>query len=173
MAKTAGHKDMAPSGRKKEGEMRNPLLLIGTLMGVALVTGSVTRGSSDLSGPGVIRITSRQVEIAVDDRGRPGRSAGDVALVRQLLFNKGIRKAPIGRADLMCTYTGTRWRLCTGTYSLPRGKIVVSGTLRFRAFFKLAVVGGTDLYDNVRGSMTVTMIGRGPRRELLLFRLVV
>jgi hypothetical protein len=50
---------------------------------------------------------------------------------------------------------------------------VVAGSLRYRGFFKLAVVGGTDLYDNVRGSLTVTTIGSGPRRELIIFRLVV
>jgi hypothetical protein len=147
--------------------------MILALVGFALVTGSVTRGSSDLSSPGQIRITSRQIGIRYDDRGQTGRSAGDVEVIRQLLFNKGIRKAPIGHVDIVCTYTGSRSRQCSGTYFLPRGKIVVAGSLRYRAFFKLAVVGGTDLYDNVRGSLTVTMLGRGPRRELLLFRLVV
>lgn len=153
--------------------MRKPLLLIGALFGFALLTGSVTRGSPDLSGPGTIRITSREIQISLDNRGAQRRDAGDVVLIRQLLFNKGIRKEPIGHADLVCTFTGSRSRQCSGTYFLPRGKIVVAGSLRFRAFFKLAVVGGTDLYDNVRGSLTVTMLGRGPRRELLLFRLVV
>jgi len=153
--------------------MRKPLLLIVALFGFALLTGSVTRGSSDLNGPGTIRITSREIQISLDNRGAQGRDAGDVVLVRQLLFNKGIRRQPIGHADLVCTFTGSRSRQCSGTYFLPRGKIVVAGSLRFRAFFKLAVVGGTDLYDNVHGSLTVTMLGRGPRRELLLFRLVV
>jgi hypothetical protein len=153
--------------------MKKPLLLIGALLGFALLTGSVTRGSSDLNGPGTIRITSREIQISVDNRGAPTRGAGDVLLIRQLLFNKGIRRQAIGHADLVCTFTGSRSRQCSGTYFLPKGKIVVAGSLRFRGFFKLAVVGGTDLYDNVRGSLTVTMLGRGPRRELLLFRLVV
>jgi hypothetical protein len=45
--------------------------------------------------------------------------------------------------------------------------------MRYRGFFKLAVVGGTDIYNNVRGSMSGTQLGRGPRRELLVFRLIV
>jgi hypothetical protein len=49
---------------------------------------------------------------------------------------------------------------------------VVSGSMRWRVFFKLAVVGGTDLYNNVRGSMTGSIYSRGPRRELLVFRLI-
>ena len=67
-------------------------------------------------------------------------------MIRQLLYNKGIRKAPIGHSDMVCTYTGNRSRQCNGTYFLPRGKISVAGSVRYWEFFKLAIVGGTDLY---------------------------
>ena len=33
------------------------------------------------------------------------------------------------------------------------------------------ITGGTGLYDNARGTLTVTAKGLKPRRELLLFRL--
>lgn len=153
--------------------MKHKLMIVVALLAFALITGSVTRGSGDLAGPGMIRITSRDIQVAFDNHGPSSRGAGDVVLIRQLLFNKGIRRQAIGHADLVCTYTGSRSRQCNGTYFLPKGKVVVAGSLRYRAFFKLAVVGGTDLYDNVRGSLTVTMLGTGPRRELLVFRLIV
>jgi hypothetical protein len=149
------------------------LLLCGALVGFALITGSITTGSAALPGPGTIRLTSMDVKVSLLNRGARSRGAGDVLLIRQLLFNKGIRKAPLGHADLVCTYTGPRARQCSGTYSLPRGAIVVYGSVRFRAFFKLAVVSGTKLYDNVRGSLIATNISGKPRRELLIFRLVV
>jgi hypothetical protein len=148
-------------------------MLVVAMVGIALITGSVTQGSPELNGPGTIRISSRDIDVAHINRGSPRRGSGDVIVIRQLLFNKGITKQAIGHSDLVCTYTGRRSRQCSGTYFLPRGKIVVSGSLRYREFFKLAVVGGTDLYDNVRGSMSGTLLGRGPRRELLVFRLIV
>jgi hypothetical protein len=38
----------------------------------------------------------------------------------------------------------------------------------------MAVVGGTGLYDNARGSLTATSLKRRPSvRELLVFRLLV
>src|SRR5919109_2424969 len=151
--------------------MKQTVLIVGALAACVLVTGSITQGAPDLSGPGMIRLTTRQIGMAVDNRGPAGRSAGDVVLIRELLFNKGIRKTALGHADIVCTYTGSRSRQCSGTYFLPRGKIVVAGSLRYRNYFKLAVVGGTDLYDNVRGSLTVTTLGLGPRRELIIFRL--
>jgi hypothetical protein len=153
--------------------MRKLLLVVAALLGFALLTGSVTRSSQALSGPGTIRITSRDIQISLANQGAASRGAGDTLLIRQLLFNKGIRKRAIGHADMVCTYTGYRSRQCSGTYFLPRGSIVVSGSLRFREFYELAVVGGTNLYDNVRGSMTATMFTRTPHREILIFRLVV
>ncbi len=153
--------------------MRKLLLLAGSLVAIALVTGSVTQGSPALSGPGTIKITSRDVDVSINDQGTPGRGAGDVILIRQLLYNKGIKKAPIGRSDLVCTYTDARTRQCNGTYFLPRGKIVVAGSLQYREFYKLAVIGGTEIYDNVRGTVTATRYTRLPRREILIFRLTV
>jgi hypothetical protein len=153
--------------------MRKLLLLSGALIGFALITGSVTQGSPALTGPGTIRITSLDVDVSLVNHGAASRGTGDVLLIRQLLFNKGIRKAAIGHTDLVCTYTGPRARQCSGTYSLPRGTIVVAGSLRFRDFFRLAVVGGTEIYDNVRGTLTATRYTKKPRREILIFRLVV
>jgi hypothetical protein len=62
-------------------------------------------------------------------------------------------------------------RLCQGTYFLPKGKLVVSGSILFRQVFELAVVGGTGLYDNARGTLTSTRTSKKPYREFLLFRL--
>ena len=153
--------------------MKKAFLVTGALVALALMTGSVTSGSSGLTGPGTINLTTRQLGTNFNDTGPPGRGPGDVVLIRELLYNKGIRKAPIGHSEMVCTYTGRRWQQCSGTYFLPRGKIVVAGSLRYREFFKLAVVGGTDLYDNVRGSVSATMYSRNPRRSILIFRLSV
>jgi hypothetical protein len=153
--------------------MNRKFMLAFAVLAFALITGSITRDSSALAPPGgTIRITARDIGVAVDNRGSRGRSTGDVLLIRQLLFNKGITRQAIGHSDIVCTYTGPRSRQCNGTYFLPKGKIVVAGSMRYREFFKLAVVGGTDLYDNVRGSVAGTLFGRGPRRELLVFRLL-
>lgn len=151
--------------------MKKPLLVFAALATFALVTGSVTFGSTDVS-PGLIRVTSKEVSRTFINRGSAGRGAGDVVVIRQLLYNKGIRKAPIGHTDMVCTFTGNRFRQCNGTYTLPHGKITVSGSVRYWEFYKLAIVGGTDLYSDVRGSETATLYARGPRKEILVFRLV-
>jgi hypothetical protein len=122
-------------------------------------------------GPGTIRITDIESLHKIIDRGRRGTGVGDVEIVRLRLYNRRITTRTIGRGDLVCTFVDTRIRLCEGAYALPRGKLVVSGTISSRLLFDLAVTGGTGLYDNARGSLTVTTTGFRPRREVLVFRL--
>jgi hypothetical protein len=61
--------------------------------------------------------------------------------------------------------------MCRGTYFLPRGKIMVSGSISNREIYELAIVGGTGLYNNARGTFTATRTALRPRREFLIFRL--
>jgi hypothetical protein len=153
--------------------MRRTLQFALVLGGVGLFLTAVAPASQALERPGTIRITTREVAHRIIDHGPAGRGPGDVEVMRSLLYNKGVTPRAIGHAEVVCTFTGRRSRVCNGTYFMPRGKIVVAGALVFREFFELAVLGGTGLYNNVKGSMTVTSTRPKPRRDILLFRLVV
>lgn len=141
--------------------------------GIAVAAAAMTGASSALTGPGTIRVTDKLVKQIHVDGGRPGRGAGDIEFFRQQLYNKGITSDPIGHSDITCANTGTGSMNCTGTYFLPKGKIMVGGVIASRLFYVLAVIGGTGLYDNVRGTLTATYLGGAPSKEFLLFRLVV
>jgi hypothetical protein len=143
------------------------------LAGLAFLVIAVAPASQALDRPGTIRITTREVAHRVIDHGSPGRGPGDVEVSRTLLYNKGVTPKAIGHGEIVCTFTGRRSRVCSGTYFLPRGKIMVTGALVFRQFYEFAVIGGTGLYNNVQGSLTVTSIRPKPRRDILTFRLVV
>ena len=79
----------------------------------------------------------------------------------------------IGHSDITCIDTGTGSENCTGTYFLPKGKIMVGGVIASRLFYELAILGGTGIYDNVNGSVVATFLGGVPSREFLVFRLGV
>jgi hypothetical protein len=147
--------------------------LCGIVLG-ALVAGAAWGGwtSTAGTGPAQIRITNRQVELTKVDVGPRGRSPGDMEIVHQLLYNRRITATSIGHSEFLCTYTIGINRTCQGTFFLPKGKLFVGGTLRFRPFYQLAVLGGTGLYDNARGTLTVTRFARRPSRDIVLFRLV-
>jgi hypothetical protein len=142
-------------------------------LGLALVFTIAAAGKVTLTGPGTIKITDRLVKRTHVDGGKAGRGAGDIDFYRESLFNKAKRSLPIGHSDLTCINTGTGSLNCSGTYFLPLGKIMVEGVIASHLFFELAVVGGTELYDNVRGNLTVTALGGEPAGELLVFRLEV
>jgi hypothetical protein len=146
--------------------------LIVALTGAALLAATAGAGTR-LTGPGTIRITSREVSETRVDVGQKGLSPGDMDVLREQIFNTRITPKAIGHAELVCVYTVKTSRNCQGTFFLPKGKIVVAGPVFYRQLYELAVIGGTGLYDNVRGSVTVTTTSSHPRREVLIFRLVV
>jgi hypothetical protein len=147
-------------------------LLTGVLVGI-LVVSPWEGGSNAATGPATIRITNRQVSVVRVDVGARGKSPGDMEIIRQSLFNQRVRQRAIGRAELVCTFVDRRRsRVCRGTYFLPKGKLVVGGSLLYRQFYELAVLGGTGLYDNARGSLVVTRMGIRPVRDRVVFRLV-
>lgn len=146
---------------------------LSAVAAVALLAIRAAPASDALAGPGIIRITDREIAFSKVDVGARGTTPGDLEITRRLLFNTRITPKPLGTAEIVCTFTGGAARSCTGIYVLPAGKIVVSGPIQFRQFFQLAVVGGTGLYNNVRGTLTVTSLGRKPRRDVVFFRLVV
>lgn len=136
------------------------------------VIGVVAVGTADgATPPAQIRITDVQTSY-VRTPSANGRSAGSVEIIKQRLYNPSVSQSAIGSASLVCTYLDTRARTCTGTYALPKGNLVVVGAIASRLLYDIAVVGGTGLYDNARGTLTVTSTELRPRRrELLFFRL--
>ena len=123
-------------------------------------------------GPSTIRVTTRETlyrRVDVDGR---GRTPGDTEVVSALLYNRGITPRAIGHFELVCHFTIGPSRMCVGTMFLPRGKIVVSGPIYVRSFYQMAVVGGTGLYDNARGTITGTRVRVNPRGELVIVRFV-
>jgi hypothetical protein len=127
--------------------------------------------SGAATGPSTIRITSRETSRVRVDLGRRGRGVGDTEIIRQNLFNKRIRATPIGYSEYVCTFTGPRTRHCTVTIFLPKGRVMAGGSIQYQELYELAVLGGTRLYDNARGTLTVIRTTRRPLRQILLFRL--
>jgi hypothetical protein len=148
-----------------------PLAVALVLTGVVIAFGQVPGGDA-ATPPGTIRVETRLVQSGRVDLGRRGRSTGDMVLTSSLVFNRRVTPTTIGRYELVCTFVRLSSRACQGTLQLPRGEIVVSGAMQFPRLYELAVVGGTGIYDNARGTSTVTRLGVQPTRELVVVRLV-
>lgn len=145
------------------------LAIVAGLAATGAVIGWTTSAAS--TGPATIRVLDRQFGYTRVDIGRHGLSPGDTEVITTRIFNKKVTSKPIGNGRFICTFTNGLNRTCIVTVSLPRGQLVGTGTVRYRQFYELAVVGGTGLYDNARGTLTVIRTTRNPTREILYFRL--
>jgi hypothetical protein len=145
-------------------------VIVAALLVAVAVIGQLRR-SDAATGPANVRVTARQIETASVDAGRDGRSPGDQQLSTSLVYNLRVTRTTIGQYELSCTFVRGDSRVCQGTIHLPKGDIVVAGTVKHSALYELAVTGGTSLYDNARGAVTVTRLGTRPTRELLLVQL--
>jgi hypothetical protein len=147
-----------------------PRLVTFVVLGGLVVVGSsalAAERSVESTGPAVVRLTDRQVRIT--HFGADAVGGGDIA--RMTLFGSSSATRPIGHAVITCMDVGSREQTCQGTYVLPRGTLETAGILRTRLFYTQAIIGGTGLFDNARGTLTVTAKSLSPRREILLFRL--
>jgi hypothetical protein len=147
-------------------------LILATSLGVVLAglgVGFAAEGTHEATGPATVRLTDRQLTLTRISAGDSG--LGDVEIARLTLYAPDSATRPIGHAVLSCTFVSRAERSCSGTYVVPRGMILTAGVLSTRLLYTAAIVGGTGLYDNARGTLTVTAKGLKPRRELLLFRL--
>jgi hypothetical protein len=144
---------------------------LAAVIGATALLNGWSMTSSAGTGPGKIPITNREISRVRVDAGRPGRGVGDMEIIRYNLFNKRLSRRPLGHADYVCTFVTSGTRSCTATFFLPKGRIMAGGSIRFPQLYELAVLGGTRLYDNARGTLTVIRTTRKPRRDRLVFRL--
>jgi hypothetical protein len=139
-------------------------------MAAAAVLGAVASATAGAvlasTGPATIRIADLQIADQT-----VGSGIGAREIVRTALYVHGGTRSRLGDGAMICTSVGRREQSCSGSFTLPKGTIVVSGVRQSPLLYELAIVGGTDLYDNARGTLTATVTKLRPRRELLLFRL--
>jgi hypothetical protein len=136
-------------------------------LGIAAAAVVGTAVPSDAStGPATITIRDRQTRYV-----HVGSGIGSREIARETLYSRDSARHELGHSVLVCTYVGATERSCIVTSVLPKGTIVAEGLLTSRLLYELAIVGGTGLYENARGTLTTTVIGLRPRRDVLLFRL--
>lgn len=55
------------------------------------------------------------------------------------------------------------------SYRMPLGQIVAAGVVTSEIYYKLAVIGGTGVYNNIGGEVQVIATNLVPRKERLIF----
>jgi hypothetical protein len=141
-------------------------VVVGGILAVGSAALAADR-SVESTGKAVVRLTDKQIRIT----NFGGDATGGGYIARMTLYGSSSATRPIGHAVITCMHVGSGEQTCQGSYALPRGTLETSGILRTRLFYTQAIIGGTGLFDNARGTLTVTARNLSPRREILLFRL--
>jgi allene oxide cyclase-like protein len=97
------------------------------------------------------------------DLGAPGPSAGDQQSITMDVF-KGAKR--VGESHVVCTVVRDGIAQCENVTSLPGGQITASGVVTSdeeeQKPFVQAITGGTGLYRNAHGQLTVSEAGPQP-----------
>ena len=110
----------------------------------------------------VLRLTEHSTESGSVDNEPAGPSLGDVAIFSGDLERDG---ETIGTFDISCVVTSIAVdrQLCSHSWSLPRGTIegqaTIPADLGIGTEFEGALTGGTGKYDNVRGYVSIEILG--------------
>jgi len=152
---------------------RNAMLRAASAVGALLFVIVLTSAAAapTLNAPGTIQVTTKLAKHTHVNVGSRGPSAGDLDFYRELIYNKKITPNPIGHSDMTCTSTGTGSMNCNGTYLMPKGKLVVGGVIASRRANVLAVLGGTGLYENAHGTLSVHALGKSVNQWAVVFTL--
>lgn len=123
-------------------------ILVAVLVCLALYQTSADSGP--ITGPISLVGVVQEHYNTRSEKGFPTREAWYLSLAS--IRRKG---KPFGYFILTCSYVSTKSsvRECVGTFSLPRGKIMVAGSFLYDALYAFAVTGGTDTYVGTGGSV--------------------
>jgi hypothetical protein len=131
-------------------------IFIGMAAIAAIASVALTTGASGRPSSATITLHARsQLEHAqFVDNAPTGRSAGDqLVFTERLVDDRGRR---VGRDAASCTLLFDARSLCTGTYVLRRGQVMVQLVQPGpRGTYRQAITGGTGRYARATGTVTV------------------
>jgi allene oxide cyclase len=136
--------------------MRRRIITAVAAIAILAVAGGTVAASERRDGGRLFTVVERAETDIVIDLGAPGDSLGDQLPFGNPIFDK-TNTTQVGRDEGYCVRTnpGLSWE-CTWTTILDHGTLTVQGP-----FYddgrdsKLAITGGTGIYRNARGQMTL------------------
>jgi hypothetical protein len=141
---------------------RTLLVTVAAALCAAAAIGVGSAGGKTSKGVITLKVTSKLDNASAVDNPPDGRSAGDVVVFAEKLFDSSGKQ--VGTDAATCTALFDERSLCTGAYVFDKGQVMVqlvqpgpTGT------YRQAIVGGTGAYAGARGTVTVAQSPSGDR----------
>jgi hypothetical protein len=116
---------------------------------LAILAVFVPTGGALQPGPATIKATTEIVAVG---------KAGAVTTRTYRIYNRPSFHDAIGTAVLTCVKLAAGAIACHEYFRFRQGQIVTEGLVAGTVFYRLAVVGGTGVYDNAGGTLTVQQL---------------
>lgn len=153
--------------------MRRRIITIGAAFAILVIAAGSVAASDRREGGRSFTVVERAETDTVIDLGTPGDGMGDQLVFGNPVFDRTNTKAT-GRDEGVCfrTNPGLSWE-CTWTTILDHGSLTVQGP-----FYddgrdsKLAITGGTGIYRNARGQMTLHSRNQAGTEFDFIFRVI-
>lgn len=142
--------------------MRRCMMVPAAIAGLALLAAPAV-AAKDRERTITIHARSQLAQAhLVDDNASVGPSVGDVLVFTERLVNR--RGRTIGSDAATCTRLFDETSLCTGTYRLPGGRLMVQLVQPGpTGVYDQAITGGTGRFAGARGTVTVDQRPNGDR----------
>jgi hypothetical protein len=153
--------------------MKRRIITVAAALAILVVAGGTVAASERRDGGRSFTVVERAETDTVIDLGAPGDSLGDQLPFGNPVFDK-TNTHQVGRDEGNCfrTNPGLAWE-CTWTTILAHGSLTVQGPfyddLRDS---QLAITGGTGIYRNARGQMTLHTRNPGGTEFDFIFRVI-
>jgi hypothetical protein len=131
-------------------------LLAGSTAAMSIASASAAPKNAATPAARVLHLLSQQKSLKVIDLGKKGPSPGDQVLETTIERQNG---KPVARGFLNCTGVTVTARgfdvLCHGTLIFRDGQVELGGETNFHEPFTVGITGGTGVYQNAGGQITV------------------
>lgn len=153
--------------------MRRSLTVLGSTVAIVLVASLVSSaGHKRVTSPTVIHVVERATTDVVIDTGAPGDTSGDLLTWHNAIFNAANTKR-VGHDQGDCIRISPKagsWE-CRWTTWVAGGSIAVEGPFYDTRNNVMAITGGTGLYRNARGTMSLRSRNGGAAYDFI-FRVI-
>ena len=144
-----------------------------TTAAMSIASASATPTSTASNSVRVLHLISHQTSLQVIDIGAKGTSPGDQVIETTVDFANGKQ---VDHSVLNCVAitvsTSAFDVLCHGALIFKDGQVEFQGETNFQTPFTVAVTGGTGVYQNVGGQLTVERTLPGTTTDVETVRLV-
>ena len=149
--------------------MRKVGMILGSAVAIVLIASLVSAaGQKHVTSPTTVHVIEHATTDAVIDTGAPGDTSGDLLTWHNRIYDAtDTRRVGHDQGDCIRINPGSGSWECRWITWVPGGSITVEGAFYDTRNSVLPITGGTDLFKDARGTMTLISRNGGAEYDFI------